>query len=62
MLPGQKLFSIGALPLFSLDGFQFLTTFVSINGPDSGRFVEGFVDLSGNGMSSIRTTLFTGVS
>jgi hypothetical protein len=49
VLPGQKLFSIGALPLFSLDGFQFLTTFVSINGPDSGRFVEGFVDLSGNG-------------
>ena len=37
------------LPLFTFAGFSLLTSSVSINGPDSGRFVVGFTDLSGNG-------------
>lgn len=39
------------LPLFTLRGFTFTTTRVGIFGADSGRFVQGIVDLSGNGFS-----------
>ena len=49
VLPGQVLFSVGNLPLLSLRGFEFLTRSVNISAPDSGRFVQGFVDLGGNG-------------
>jgi VPDSG-CTERM motif len=49
VLGGQALRTVNNLPLFTLGGFTFVTTDVGIFGPDSGRFVQGIVDLSGNG-------------
>ena len=46
---GQALRTVNNLPLFTLGGFTFITTSVGIFGPDSGRFVQGIVELSGNG-------------
>jgi len=51
VLNGQALWTVNNLPLFTLGGFTFTTTSVGIFGPDSGRFVQGIVDLSGNGFS-----------
>lgn len=39
------------LPQFTLGGFTFTTTRVGIFGADPRRFVQGIVDLSGNGFS-----------
>jgi hypothetical protein len=49
VLGGHALWTVNNLPLFTLGGFTFITTSVGIFGPDSGRFVQGIVDLSGNG-------------
>ena len=49
LLGGQALWTVNNLPLFILGGFTLITTNVGIFGPDSGRFVQGIVDLSGNG-------------
>jgi hypothetical protein len=49
LLGGQALWTVNNLPLFTLDGFTLTTTSVGIFGPDSGRFVQGIVELSGNG-------------
>lgn len=49
LLGGQALWTVNNLPLFTLGGFTLITTNVGIFGPDSGRFVQGIVDLSGNG-------------
>jgi hypothetical protein len=49
VLGGQALWTVNNLPLFTLGGFTFVTTRVGIFGPDSGRFVQGIVDLNGNG-------------
>jgi len=44
------LWSVNNLPLFTLAGFTFLTTYVGITGPDfTGRDVTGIGNLSGNG-------------
>ena len=49
VLAGQALWTVNNLPLFTLGGFTFITTDVGIFGADSGRFVQGIVDLSGHG-------------
>ncbi|HEX5490088.1 MAG TPA: hypothetical protein VFX07_02410 [Candidatus Udaeobacter sp.] len=49
LLGGEALWTVNNLPLFMLDGFTLTTTSVGIFGPDSGRFVQGIVELSGNG-------------
>lgn len=49
MLGAQPLWTVNNLPLFTLGGFTFITTRVGIFGADSGRFVQGIVDLNGNG-------------
>lgn len=49
VLAAQGLWTVNNLPLFTLDGFSLSTTSVGISGADSGRFVQGVVDLSGNG-------------
>ena len=46
---GQALWTVKNLPLFTLGGFTSITTSVDIFGADSGRFVQGIVDLSGDG-------------
>jgi VPDSG-CTERM motif len=48
ILGGQALWTVNNLPVFSLGRFTFITTSVGIFGADSGRFVQGIVDLSGN--------------
>ena len=47
VLGGQPLWTVNSLPLFILGGITFATTDVGIFGADSGRFVQGIVDLSG---------------
>ena len=49
VLGGQALRTMNNLPLFTLGAFAFVTTSVGISGADSGRFVQGIVDLSGHG-------------
>jgi hypothetical protein len=49
VLGGQALWTVNNLPVFALGGFTFTTTSVGIFGADSGRFVQGIVELSGNG-------------
>jgi hypothetical protein len=44
-----ELWSDGPLPLFTIGGFNLDSFFVLITGPDSGRFVFGDVNFSGNG-------------
>jgi hypothetical protein len=51
LLGGEALWTVNNLPQFTLGGFRFTTTMVGIFGADSGRFVQGIVDLSGNGFS-----------
>ena len=46
---GQILWTIHTPPLFTLGGFTMLTDSVGVSGPDSGRLVVGFTELSGNG-------------
>jgi hypothetical protein len=49
LLSGQSLWTVNNLPLFTLGGFTLTTRSAGIFGPDSGRFVQGIVELSGNG-------------
>ena len=51
-LSGQALWTETNLPLFSLDGYDFMSNFVNISGADSGRLVLGIVNLTGNGYVS----------
>jgi hypothetical protein len=49
VLGGQPLETVTNLPLFTLGGFTFITTSVGIFGADSGRLLQGIIDLNGNG-------------
>jgi hypothetical protein len=48
-LPGQALWSVNNLPIFTIGGFTFTTFGVLTTGADSGRLVTGYVNVTGNG-------------
>src|SRR3954452_16268492 len=51
MLGSQALWTQGNLPLFTIGGFDLASFCVNIAGADSGRFVLGLVDMTGNGFN-----------
>lgn len=53
------LWSQGQLPTFSVGGFDLQSFFVTITGADSGRFVFGQVNMSGNGFTQDPDTSVT---
>jgi VPDSG-CTERM motif len=57
-LPAQSLRTVNQLPVFMIAGFTFTTFDVLITGADSGRWVTGYVNVTGNGFVQGRDTVY----